>query len=121
MFSKHGVAFFVIARDFIAIHLSKPASSALKYFEPIVQYLKIEKCFCVCAHRQCFCYELGAIIAFRARQCDWSVIPLCVFNCRRNVKVGSTAAKLLLATTLGAFTAKAAIATPTFHFSLFVL
>jgi len=34
--SKHGIAICVIACDFIAEHLGKPASCALKYFEPII-------------------------------------------------------------------------------------
>ena len=116
---KHGIAIFVIACDFIAKHLSKPASRTLKYFEPIVQYLKVEKCFCFCSHRQSFNYEIDAI-AFRARQFYWGIVAILVSNFRTDAGASTTSKVLLIMATLAAVIGFAAIALmPAFHSQFF--
>lgn len=88
--------------------MSKSASGALKYFEPIVQYFKIEKCFCFCSHCQSFNYELDNI-AFRARQFYWgSVCAILVSNYRTDT-VGSTTSKVFLTMAMLAMATLAAI------------
>jgi hypothetical protein len=98
--SKHGIAIFVIACDFIAEHLGKPASRALKYFEPIVQYLKVKECFCFCSHRERFNYEID-VIAFRARQFYWGIFAILVSNFGTDTGGSTTSKVLTMAAVIG--------------------
>ena len=117
--SKHGIAILVIACDFIAEYLGKPASRALKYFEPIVQYLKVEKCFCFCSHRQCFNYEIDAI-AFCARQFYGGIVAILVSNFRTDDGASATSKVLLIMATPAAVAGFTAIALmPGFHSKFF--